>query len=210
KRLEVLGENPDRPGFIAFEKLGVEIGERRLRHIVSMYHQCYDPRFPGSHTIATQQAAPALDISIVIIAAPAQVLKAFFDADALGAWWQVAHSVTTPRALGPYAIEWNPTDFRDDLLGRLGGVFRGTVMQFDPGHGFFVADCFWLPPDGDPIGPMALEVEVSLAGPDVASGTRLHVRQSGFEESARWRRYYEIIGNGWERALASLRSLLEK
>jgi hypothetical protein len=36
------------------------------------------------------------------------------------------------------------------------------------------------------------------------------VRQSGFEESARWRRYYEVVGNGWERALSSLRSLLEK
>lgn len=153
---------------------------------------------------------PALDISIVIVAPPAQVLKAFFDADALGAWWQVAHSVTTPRALGPYAIEWNPTDFRDEVLGRLGGVFRGTVVQFEPGHGFLVADCFWLPPDGDPIGPMALDVDCAPAGPDVASGTRLHVRQSGFEESVRWRRYYEIVESGWERALASLRSLLEK
>ena len=69
---------------------------------------------------------PSLDISIVIVAAPAQVLKAFFDADALRAWWQVAHSLTTPRVLGPYAIEWNPTDFRDEVLGRLGGVFRGS------------------------------------------------------------------------------------
>lgn len=146
----------------------------------------------------------------MIVASPVQVLKAFFDPDALGAWWQVAHSVTTPRPFGPYAIEWNPTDFRDEVLGRLGGVFRGTVMQFDSGRGFFVADCFWLPPDGDPIGPMALEVDCALAGPDVALGTRLHVRQSGFEEGVRWRRYYEIVGNGWERALAALRSLLEK
>ena len=67
-------------------------------------------------------------------------------------------SVTTPRVLGPYAIEWPPTDFRDDVLGRLGGVFRGTVVQFQLGQGFFVADAFWLPPDGEPIGPMALEV----------------------------------------------------
>ena len=42
--------------------------------------------------------------------------------------------------------------------GRLGGVFRGTVMQFEAGRGFFLADVYWLPPDGDPIGPMALEV----------------------------------------------------
>ena len=129
------------------------------------------------------------------------MLRAFFDADALGAWWQVAHAVTTPRPLGPYAIEWMPTDYRDEVLGRLGGVFRGTVMQFDPGRGFFVADAFWLPPDGDPIGPMALEVDA--ARPTGSNGARpaCASSQTGFEESARWRRYYEIVGVGWERAL---------
>ena len=101
-----------------------------------------------------------------MIAAPAgRVLKAFFDAEALNAWWQVAHSVTTPRVLGPYAIEWAPTDFRDEVLGRLGGVFRGTIVQFHAGQGFFVADAFWLPPDGEPIGPMALEVKLQAEGP---------------------------------------------
>ena len=158
-------------------------------------------------------APPGLDISIEIAAPPGRVLKAFFDADALGAWWQVAHSVTAPRSLGPYAIEWAPTDFRDEILGRLGGVFRGTVMQFEPGRGFFVADAFWLPPDGDPIGPMALEVTVSPLGngPGGLDGrTRVRVTQTGFEESDRWRRYYEVITHGWERALASLKSLLEK
>jgi len=162
--------------------------------------------FVKEHAIATR----GLDLSIVIVASPEQVLKAFFDADALGAWWQVAHSVTVPRALGPYAVQWAPTHFRDDILGRLGGVFHGTVMQFDAGQGFFVANCFWLPPDGDPIGPMALEVTCTPSGHDVAAGTRLQIRQSGFEESARWNRYYEIVGEGWQRALASLRSLLEK
>ena len=34
--------------------------------------------------------------------------------------------------------------------------------------------------------------------------------QTGFEESVRWRRYYEVIGVGWERALESLKVLLEK
>src|ERR1700741_267783 len=115
----------------------------------------------------------------MVIAAPSgQVLKAFFEADALGAWWQVANSVTTPRALGPYAIEWAPTDFRDDVLGRLGGVFRGTVLQVTPGRGFLVADAFWLPPDGDPIGPMAFEVACEMIG----NTTRVRVTQTGFEE----------------------------
>jgi activator of Hsp90 ATPase-like protein len=133
-------------------------------------------------------------------------LKAFFDADALGAWWQVAHSVTTPRAFGPYAVEWAPTDFRDEILGRLGGVFRGTVVQFQPAEGFFVTDAFWLPPDSDPIGPMALEVACA----PVDGRTRVRVMQSGFEESVRWRRYYEVVGRGWARALTSLKSLLEQ
>jgi uncharacterized protein YndB with AHSA1/START domain len=153
------------------------------------------------------RASPGLDVTAVIRAPANLVLKAFFDADALSAWWQVAHSVTTPRTLGPYAIEWVPTDVRDELLGRLGGVFRGTVMQFEPGQGFFIADAYWLPPDGDPIGPMALEVRVQ---PGTDGTTRVRVTQNGFEEGARWRRYYEVIGLGWERALASLKALLEK
>lgn len=141
------------------------------------------------------------------IAAPAgRVLKAFFEPEALNAWWQVTHAVTTPRAFGPYVVEWAPTDFRDEILGRLGGVFRGTVMQFDPGVGFFVADAYWLPPDGDPIGPMALEVTCT----PIDAGTKVRVIQNGFEEGARWRRYYEVVGHGWERALASLKSLLEQ
>ena len=151
-------------------------------------------------------AAPALDVSIVIGAPASRVLKAFFDPDALGAWWLVAHAVTAPRALGPYVVEWAPTDFRDEVLGRLGGVFRGTVIQYDPGRGFSVADAYWLPPDGAPIGPMALEVTCTAAGAD----TRVRVTQSGFQESERWRRYYDVIGHGWERALASLKSLLEQ
>jgi uncharacterized protein YndB with AHSA1/START domain len=168
---------------------------------------------------------PGLDISAVISAPPQRVLKAFFEPDALHAWWQVAHAVTAPRVLGPYAVAWETTEFRDEVLGRLGGVFRGTVMQFQADHGFFVADVFWLPPDGDPIGPMAFEVVCTAAGPNgpngktgpsgmtgTSSASRTHVRviQQGYEESERWRRYYEVIGDGWERALASLKALLEK
>jgi len=147
-----------------------------------------------------------MDVSVRIAAPAAFILKAFFEADALNAWWQVTHSVTTPRILGPYVVEWEPTHFRDELLGRLGGVFRGTVMQFDPGRGFFIADAFWLPPDGEPIGPMALEVTLQ---PESGGSTLVRVVQRGFEESERWRRYYEVITHGWERALAALKSLLE-
>jgi len=163
--------------------------------------------------------APEINVSVVIKCAPSRVLKAFFDADALGAWWQAGHSVTMPRALGPYVVEWAPTDFQDDVLGRLGGVLRGTVMQFDPGRGFFLADVFYLPPDGEPIGPMALEVTLTPVvpaadgggvGPTVDGAVEVRVLQTGFEEGARWRRYYEVVGAGLERALKSLKMLLEK
>jgi uncharacterized protein YndB with AHSA1/START domain len=149
---------------------------------------------------------PSLDVSVVIAAPSDRVFRAFFDRQALNAWWQVTHAVTTPRMLGPYAVEWATTDFRDDVLGRLGGVFRGTIVQFRSGQGFFVADAFWLPPDGEPIGPMALEVTLQ---PEGTASTHVHVTQTGYEKSERWRRYYEVIGLGWTRALASLKSLLE-
>jgi uncharacterized protein YndB with AHSA1/START domain len=156
--------------------------------------------------VVRRAAVPAVDISVFIAAPAGRVLKAFFDPQALGAWWQVSNAVTMPRMMGPYSIEWPSTDFQDDRLGRLGGVFRGTVMQFHPSQGFFVADAYWLPPEGDPIGPMALHVTVR---PD-AGGTALRVMQTGFEEGVRWRRYYEVVGQGWQRALASLKALLEQ
>jgi uncharacterized protein YndB with AHSA1/START domain len=163
----------------------------------------------GSDAGRTAIDTPGLDLTAIVDAPVRRVLQAFFDADALRAWWQVTRSVTTPRALGPYAIEWPASDFRDEILGRLGGVFRGTVVQFDPETGFFVADAFWLPPDGDPIGPMTFEVTCTPTGAGAAARTRVRVRQTGFEESIRWRRYYEVVPYGWERALASLKSLLE-
>ena len=39
---------------------------------------------------------------------------------------------------------------------------------------------------------------------------RLCVRQSGFEDSPRWRRYYAVIARGWQSSLASLKVHLER
>ena len=154
--------------------------------------------------------ATTLNLSVLIAAPPERVLKAFFDPAALGAWWQAARSVTTPRALGVYAVEWTPTEYHDEMLGRLGGVFRGTVMQFEYGRHFFIADAYWLPPDGDPIGPMALEVTCTRVEQERGPATRVEVSQTGCDDSPRWQRYYEVIGSGWERALTSMKALLER
>lgn len=143
--------------------------------------------------------------SIVIGAPPASVVDAFFDPDALAIWWQVTRSVCIPKPLGSYAVEWDPTDWHDEILGRLGGAFHGTVMEYKPGREFFLADVWWLPPDGDPIGPMAVEATCSPQ----SGGTLLHIRQSGYEASPRWKRYYEVITPGWSRALQSMKDYLE-
>jgi uncharacterized protein YndB with AHSA1/START domain len=151
------------------------------------------------------EPSPEFDYSLLVNAAPTRVLAAFFDPQALAHWWQAARSVTTPRPMGVYAIEWAPTAEADDLLGRLGGVFHGRVMEYMPGKELFVADAWWLPPDGDPIGPMALAVSCRMSGPVC----RLHVKQTGFEETPRWRRYYAVIASGWLSSLAALKEYAE-
>lgn len=149
--------------------------------------------------------SPEFDYSLLVNAAPTRVLAAFFDPHALAAWWQAVRSVTTPRPMGVYAIEWAPTADADDILGRLGGVFHGRVMEYLPGRELFVADAWWLPPDGDPIGPMSLEVSCRMSGPVC----RLQVKQCGFEETPRWRRYYAVIASGWRSSLAALKDHVE-
>jgi uncharacterized protein YndB with AHSA1/START domain len=156
-------------------------------------------------TTPPSQGPTQFEHSLLIASAPTRVMAAFFDPRALATWWLAARSVTTPRPLGVYAIEWPPTEESDELLGRLGGVFHGTVMEYLPGRELFVADAWWIPPDGDPIGPMSLEVSCMMDGP----ACRLRVRQSGFEESLRWRRYYALISRGWLSSLAALKQYVE-
>ena len=145
--------------------------------------------------------------SLLIKAPPAVVLDAFFDAEALAVWWEVSRSVCVPRPLGSYAVEWEPTAWRDPLLGRLGGTLNGTVVEFTPGREFFIADLYWHPPDGEPIGPMAFEATCNPQG----DATLLYVRQSGYDTSSeRWTHYYDIMSNGWTMALVALKSYLEE
>lgn len=150
--------------------------------------------------------SPEFEHSLLINAAPTRVLGAFFDSQALAAWWQVSRAIATPRAMGVFAVEWAPTPDADEILGRLGGVFHGTIVEYLPGRELFIANAWWLPPDGDPIGPMALEVSCRMSG----TACKLVVRQTGFEESVRWRRYYAVIASGWRTSLEALRAYLEQ
>ena len=140
------------------------------------------------------------------IAAPAEtVYAAFFAPDHLAAWWGVRASVTVARPLGVYALDWPLEPETDAVLGRLGGVFYGVVIDTHPGREFFLADAYWLPADGDPIGPMALHVTCE----PTAGGTRLRVEQSGCDDSPRWRRFYRMVGARWTQALGRLKTQLE-
>ena len=146
-----------------------------------------------------------LTCTVTIDAPCATILAAFFDHDALSHWWRITRSLCVPRPLGCYALEWAPTDARDEILGRLGGVFHGTVITFDAEHEFFVADAYWMAPDGDPLGPMALEVTCSPDG----TGATVLVRQSGADPSARASRYYDVVSDGLTASLQRLKTRLE-
>jgi uncharacterized protein YndB with AHSA1/START domain len=142
----------------------------------------------------------------VTINAPCEaILGAFFDPVSLARWWHVTRSLCVPRVLGCYAIEWGPTERRDEVLGRLGGVFHGTVMTYDAQHELFVADGYWMAPDGDPIGPLAFEVTCSGA----SEGSIVAVRMSGADTSDRWDRYYAAVNEGLDVSMARLKTMLE-
>src|SRR5512140_997260 len=160
------------------------------------------------------QSATGIDRSIRIECTPTRVLAAFFEPAALAAWWDVSTAIATPRPLGVYAVRWQDGGIIDEVLGPLGGVFHGTVIDFQAGRGFFVADAYWLPPDGDPVGPMAMEVTCTPAdrpagAPTAPLATTLRVVQRGLEDSPRWLRYYEVTGELWMPALARLKEYLE-
>ncbi len=144
----------------------------------------------------------------LIQAPPARVMQAFFTETDLKGWWGVTRSFAVARPLGMYAIEWDSTDFKDDILGRLGGSFHGTVIDYRPNAAFFLAEAYWQPPDGDPIGPMALEVQCRPHGN--GRQTMVTVRQSAAGDGPRWERYFSIMGRGWEGALLEMKNYIDR
>ena len=156
-------------------------------------------------TSASERPGERFEQSLIISAPPSIVYNCFFAPEALRAWWEVSRSVTTPVPFGVYAIEWATTPYRDDVLGPLGGVFHGTVVDARAGRHFLVAECWWVPPEGNPLGPMALNINCDSEG----NGCRLRVRQDGYEPSARWRRYYAVAARGWQISLSALKRYAE-
>jgi uncharacterized protein YndB with AHSA1/START domain len=157
------------------------------------------------------QDALKLDVTLDITAPVELVFGAFFDAPLLAAWQGTSRSIAVPRLLGPYVLEWPPSVERDEVLGRTGGIFRAIVMHVEPNDHVFLADAFWLPPDGGPLGPLAVQITFTpTATPDGASSTLVRVVITGFDEGVRWKRYLGHATSQWQRALAVLKKLLER
>jgi uncharacterized protein YndB with AHSA1/START domain len=157
--------------------------------------------------MALQTKVLEISRSQLIQAPPARVMAAFFNDADLKNWWQVTRAFTVPRPLGIYAIEWASTEFKDEVLGRLGGAVHGTIVDYRPTAAFVLADVFWQPPDGDPLGPMALDVRARPHGN--GRQTMLTVRQSGEGDEPRWQRYFQIMGRGWDGALQALKEFMD-
>lgn len=163
---------------------------------------------PETSPATGRSTGPPSFTARVEVGAPAErVMQAFFSHTDLGYWWEAERSVAVARPSGPYAITWKASDDRDEVLGQLGGTLHGTVMDYTPDRAVFVADVYWQPPSGEPLGPMALEI---ICRPEADPGrTTVTVRQSASEDGPRWQRYFALSEQGWTDALATLKDYLE-
>ncbi len=161
--------------------------------------------------MAVKEQTLKLDVTLDITAPVESVFQAFFDSPALGAWQGTSRAIAVPRLLGPYVLEWPASHERDEVLGRMGGIFRATVMHVEPNDHVFLADAFWLPPDGGPLGPLAVQITFTpKATPDGRSSTLVRVVMTGFDDGVRWKRYLGLATTQWQKALGVLKMLLER
>jgi len=147
---------------------------------------------------------PGVKIVVDIPTAPGRVLHAFCDGDAIEQWWHARRAIVVPRPLGVFAIAW-PEGPSDDVLGPLGGVLHGVVIDIRAARELFVADAYWQPPAGDPLGPMSIRVACAVA----PVGTTLDIEMAGGAEGPRWDRWFEVVRRDLPLAIDELRRWLE-
>ena len=135
-------------------------------------------------------------------------MQAFFtDAD-LKSWWGVTRAFTVARPLGMYAIEWESTDFKDEVLGRLGGAFHGTIIDYRPNARVL------------PRRSLLAAARRRSDRPDGARGALPPARQrppddaDGQAERRRRRpalgALLQIMGRGWEGALGEMKDFIDR
>jgi len=161
--------------------------------------------------MAVKEQSLKLDVTLEMLAPVEKAFQAFFDSVALGEWLSTTRAIAVPRLLGPYVLEWPISTERDEVLGRTGGVFRATVMHIESNDHVFLADAFWLPPDGGPLGPLAVQITFTpKATPEGRQSALVRVVMTGFDDGVRWRRYLGLATSQWQKALGDLKTLLEK
>ena len=161
--------------------------------------------------MAVKEQSLKLDVTLEMLAPVEKAFQAFFDSVARGEWLSTTRAIAVPRLLGPYVLEWPISTDRDEVLGRTGGVFRATVMHIEPNDHVFLADAFWLPPDGGPLGPLAVQITFTpKATPEGRQSALVRVVMTGFDDGVRWRRYLGLATSQWQKALGDLKTLLEK
>jgi len=148
-----------------------------MMNLLMMTEQCLKP---------AAAPEPAFDVSVISPAGRPDH-EGVFRTEALNRVAAVSHPSTAPRVLGPVRDGVGADRLQRRTLGRLGGGVPRTVMQYQPGHGFFVATCTSCRPTAIRSGPMAFRG-------DVHAGRILDARaretSAGLKRRAR-RRYYE-------------------
>jgi uncharacterized protein YndB with AHSA1/START domain len=147
---------------------------------------------------------PGVKLVVDIPTAPGRVLQAFCDSDAIEQWWHARRAIVVARPLGVFAIAW-PEGPSDDVLGPLGGVLHGVVIDIRSARELFVADAYWQPPAGDPLGPMSIRIACAVA----PTGTTLDIEIGGGAEGPRWDRWFEVLRRDLPLAIDELTRWLE-
>jgi uncharacterized protein YndB with AHSA1/START domain len=149
-------------------------------------------------------AGPSFKLVVDIATAPGRVLQAFSDGDAIEHWWGARRAIVVPRPLGVFAVAW-PEGPSDEILGPLGGVLHGVVIDVRSARELFVADAYWQPPAGDPLGPLSIRIACAVA----PSGTTLDIEVAGEGDGPRWHRWFDVLRRDLPPAIDELTRWLE-
>lgn len=128
-----------------------------------------------------------------------RVLEQFVDVEAMRRWWSVDRGLVEPRAGGLWALAWevSPQGFRY--------VTTGTIDVYEPGRRLEIVDLVYFNPKRSVLGPMQLFVMVQPS----EEGTRITVRQDGYQYGEDWDWYHEAATEAWLATLELLKQYLE-
>ena len=74
----------------------------------------------------------SFEYSLLIRSTPGRIIAAFFDPRQLTIGGRRRDRLPLASPMGVFAVEWIPTGEIDEVLGRVGGVFHGTVIEYRP------------------------------------------------------------------------------